>query len=59
MTILRALLTVLALPLGILAIIAGESDDSPGLQGLGLILVVVLLISLFNLRKKQRGKKGH
>jgi hypothetical protein len=56
MAILRTLITVLALPLGILAIIAGESDDSPGFQGLGLILIVVLLFSLFRQRRRQRGK---
>ena len=56
MAILRTLLTVLALPLGILAIIAGESDDSPGLQGLGLILIAVLVVSLFRQCRNQRGK---
>jgi hypothetical protein len=46
----------MALPLiglGIVAIIAGESDDSPGLQGLGLILI----ISVFFFRYRSRNEK--
>jgi hypothetical protein len=32
----------LAIPIGVLAIAAGEADDSPGLQGLGLILLITV-----------------
>ncbi len=32
----------LAIPIGVLAIAAGEADDSPGLQGLGLILLIAV-----------------
>jgi hypothetical protein len=46
MAILRTLLTLLALPLGFLAIIAGESDDSPGLQGLGLIILIYFFVKV-------------
>lgn len=42
----RAFFTLLALTLGALAIIAGEKDDSPGLQGIGLILIVSSIIKL-------------
>ncbi len=39
--------------LGALAIIAGEADDSPGLQGLGLILIIFILIRTFGARLKK------
>jgi hypothetical protein len=42
----RAFFTLLALTLGALAIVAGEKDDSPGLQGIGLILIVSSIIKL-------------
>jgi hypothetical protein len=39
----KYLLYVLGVTVGALAIVAGEADDSPGLQGLGLILVLTVL----------------
>ncbi len=50
--ILRTLSSVLLIALGVFAIIAGEADDSPGLQGIGLILI----ISGFN--HQYRGRKA-
>ncbi len=50
--ILRTLSSVLLIALGVFAIIAGEADDSPGLQGIGLILI----ISGFN--QQYRGRKA-
>jgi drug/metabolite transporter (DMT)-like permease len=35
-----ALAVVLAVALGVAGVIAGEADDSPGLQGLGVLLVL-------------------
>jgi hypothetical protein len=35
--------------LGGLAIIAGEMDDSPGLQGIGLILVLLIIFRRFKM----------
>lgn len=32
----------IAIPLGVIAIAAGEADDSPGLQGLGLLLLIAV-----------------
>lgn len=43
---------VLAIPLGIFFIVFGEFDDSPGLQGIGLILVVFTVVVTFKDRKK-------
>lgn len=41
LTFALVLLAVLAaIALGIVAIIAGEADDSPGLQGLGCLLII-------------------
>jgi hypothetical protein len=39
--------------IGILAIIFGEADDSPGLQGLGLILVMVVVVICYRRRKSK------
>jgi hypothetical protein len=49
------LLVTLGIPLGILAIVAGEADDSPGLQGLGLFLLIAIFIQSL---KKLRAAKG-
>jgi hypothetical protein len=50
--IFRTLFSILLITLGVFAIIAGEADDSPGLQGMGLILI----ISGFN--QQYRGRKA-
>jgi hypothetical protein len=49
------ILRILAIAVGALAIAAGEADDSPGLQGIGLIIV---LYSLFRITSaiKNRNK---
>lgn len=50
------LLHILGLFLGILAIISGESDDSPGLQGLGLIFLLAVLYSMYKKIKANRNR---
>lgn len=40
MTYLLALVAVLLGVLGVAGVVLGEADDSPGLQGLGVLLVV-------------------
>ena len=37
----------LGIPLGGFAIIAGEADDSPGLQGLGFLLLLFIFFRSF------------
>jgi hypothetical protein len=37
--------------IGIIAIISGEADDSPGLQGLGLILIMSVLFFAYRRRR--------
>ena len=45
-------INTLGIPLGGFAIIAGEADDSPGLQGLGLLLLLFIFFrSLSQLKK--------
>ncbi|WP_200207248.1 hypothetical protein [Micromonospora coerulea] len=40
MKYLLAILTILAIAIGVAGIVYGEADDSPGLQLLGVVLVV-------------------
>jgi hypothetical protein len=40
MRYLLAVVTVLAVALGVAGMVLGEADDSPGLQGLGALLIV-------------------
>ena len=51
---LLALGTTLAVAIGVLAVVYGESDDSPGLQGLGVLLVVGALA--YAVRTLRRGR---
>jgi hypothetical protein len=51
------LLVILGIPMGALAMIAGEADDSPGLQGLGLILLIYIFFRSWHESKKIRKKK--
>ncbi len=45
-------LRVLGACLGTFAIVFGEADDSPGLQGIGLLLVLAVFFSLFKIVKR-------
>lgn len=45
---------VVAIVLGALAVISGEADDSPGLQGLGCILIGATVLLLY----RTRGTRG-
>lgn len=51
------LLNVFAILFGALAIISGEADDSPGLQGIGLIVLIIVFVKSFknwqNLRENK------
>ena len=51
--LLTLVLTVLAVALGAAAVIAGESDDSPGLQGLGVLLAAgAVLLAVRAVRRR-------
>jgi hypothetical protein len=43
----KALRSVLLVFVGVFAMIFGEFDDSPGLQGLGLILIISVVFLYF------------
>ena len=44
---------ILAVLLGIFFIVAGEFDDSPGLQGIGLILIIAIIVIVIRNRKNK------
>lgn len=43
---------ILAIALGVFFIVFGEFDDSPGLQGLGLIIIIAIVFIVIRRRKK-------
>jgi hypothetical protein len=47
-----AALRVLGVGIGIFALIFGEADDSPGLQGIGMILILSVFFSIFKIVKR-------
>ena len=49
----RILLSILAIAIGVAAVVLGEADDSPGLQGLGVLLIVGTVA--LGVRTAQRG----
>lgn len=50
----RVIFNIFAIPLGVIAIVAGEADDSPGLQGLGLMLLLIVFYRSFKQLKAVR-----
>lgn len=52
----RYLLAVVAVALGASAVVAGEADDSPGLQGLGVLLVVGAVVTCVRLARRRSGR---
>lgn len=53
-----AVVIVIAVAVGVAAVIAGGADDSPGLQGLGLV-VVIGSVALAVRRARRRRHGGH
>jgi drug/metabolite transporter (DMT)-like permease len=49
----KIILSVLAILLGVFLIIFGGYDDSPGAQGLGLILIITTIVIAIRGRKKK------
>ena len=45
------LLQVVGSVIGVFAMVFGEFDDSPGLQGIGMILILSVLFSIYRLRR--------
>jgi hypothetical protein len=47
-----SVLRVIGVCLGVFAVIFGEADDSPGLQGIGMILLMAVFFSIFKIVKR-------
>lgn len=45
-------LRVLGVSLGVFALVFGEVDDSPGLQGIGLLINLAVFFSLFKIVRR-------
>jgi len=54
--VLALLAALLATAIGVAAIVLGEADDSPGLQGLGVLLIVGTVA--FGARARRRRQLG-
>jgi hypothetical protein len=50
-----AVAVLVAVAVGVLAVVAGEADDSPGLQGLGVLLAVGAVV--LGVRSLRRGRR--
>jgi len=48
----RLLITILGVALGVLAVVAGGADDSPGLQLIGVVVVAAAVV--FGVRSARR-----
>jgi hypothetical protein len=49
----------LAIALGIAALVAGQADDSPGLGGIGLLLIIgAVVVGVRRVRRGRRTKPG-
>jgi hypothetical protein len=49
---LRNISRVLGLGVGVFALVFGEADDSPGLQGIGMILLMTVFFSIYKIVKR-------
>ena len=47
------MLSIFAILFGAFMIVFGEFDDSPGLQGLGLITVIISVVNIIKSRNKK------
>ncbi len=47
-------LKILGIFFGVFLIVFGEFDDSPGAQGLGLILIIVIVINIVKGRRNKQ-----
>jgi hypothetical protein len=49
---LKKVAQVFGVGLGVFALVFGEADDSPGLQGIGMILLMTVFFSIFKIVKR-------
>lgn len=52
----KRMLSILSIFLGLFLIVFGGYDDSPGAQGLGLILIIATIIIITRSRKKKNNQ---
>lgn len=52
------LFAALAMIAGVAAVVAGGADDSPGLQGIGLLLVAGAIVLVVRDARRRRSKTG-
>ncbi len=52
----KLFLAIVGILIGALAMVFGEFDDSPGLQGLGMILILFISYRLFRAFKSSKSK---
>jgi len=50
----KTILSILAILLGLFLIVFGGYDDSPGAQGLGLILIIAIIVVTIRGRNKKQ-----
>ena len=50
----KYLLALLAIAVGVAALVYGEGDDSPGLQGIGAVLVIGALVLCVRIARSRR-----
>jgi hypothetical protein len=55
MRLIKKVLPIFGLVIGTLALISGEADDSPGLQGLGLALILWINYRFWKKRQRSDG----
>ena len=54
----KYLLLAVAVLIGAAAVVAGEADDSPGLQGLGVLLALGAVFLVFRRRRSSEADRG-
>jgi membrane protein implicated in regulation of membrane protease activity len=58
--VLLALGTAVAIAIGVFGVVYGEADDSPGLQGLGVLIVAgAVTYAVRTVRRDRRPQGGH
>jgi len=50
---LKKIFSILAIPLGIFLVVFGGYDDSPGAQGLGLLIAIAGIVGIVRSRRKK------
>lgn len=51
----KLILSILAIPLGAFLFVYGGYDDSPGAQGLGLLITVAGVVGIIKIAKRKNG----